>query len=234
MAFGWCACCIVIHATSVAVPREHRRAKTDRLDTEHLLKRALLGWLRGEPDYCQMAAIPSLDEQDARRPNREREDLVSQQTSIVNRMKACLIRLGIRNFKPMLRHASERLETLRTPEGMPLPPNTLVEMRRDMAAFASSESRSGRSRPLGCGVWRFPRAERTRWSNWWRGSSALESKQRICLCMRSSPGKCEIAERLRVTQAVQVLLMTTASEDGRKDLHAPAMPGWGVGMIQLA
>jgi transposase len=96
------------------------------------LKRALLGGLRGEPDHCQMAAIPSLDEEDARRPNRERENLVSQQTSIVNRMKACLIRLGIRNFKPTLRHASGRLETLRTPEGMPLPPNTLAEMRRDM------------------------------------------------------------------------------------------------------
>jgi transposase len=80
-----------------------------------------------------MAAIPSLDEEDARRPNRERENLVSQQTSIINRMKACLIRLGIRNFKPTLRHASERLETLRTPEGVPLPPNTLAEMRRDMA-----------------------------------------------------------------------------------------------------
>ncbi|MEK9284525.1 transposase [Bradyrhizobium sp. ISRA442] len=79
----------VIHSTSVAVPREHRRAKTDRLDTEHL-KRALLGWLRGEPNHCQMAAIPSLDEEDARRPNRERENLVSQQTSIVNRLKARL------------------------------------------------------------------------------------------------------------------------------------------------
>ncbi|WP_348652410.1 transposase [Bradyrhizobium sp. Mp27] len=48
-------------------------------------------------------------------------------------MKACLVRLGIRNFKPTLRHASERLETLRTPEGGPLPPDTVAEMRRDMA-----------------------------------------------------------------------------------------------------
>jgi len=80
-----------------------------------------------------MAEIPGLDEEDARRPNRERENLVNQQTSIVNRMKACLIRLGVRNFKPTLRHASERLEMVRTPEGAPLPPNTLAEMRRDMA-----------------------------------------------------------------------------------------------------
>ena len=49
----------VIHAASVAVSREHRRAKTDRLDTE-LLKRAFLGWLRGEHDHCKVVAIPTL------------------------------------------------------------------------------------------------------------------------------------------------------------------------------
>jgi transposase len=122
----------VIHSTSVAVSREHRRAKTDRLDTE-LLKRAFLGWLRGETEHCHMAAIPTPGEEDARRPNRERENLIGQQTRIVNRMKACLVRWGIRNFKPTLRQAAERLETLRTPEGAALPPNTLAEMRREMA-----------------------------------------------------------------------------------------------------
>src|ERR1035437_4088307 len=122
----------VIHASSVAVSREHRRAKTDRLDTE-LLKRAFLGWLRGEPDHCSMAMIPTIAEEDARRPNRERENLVGQRTRIVNRMKACLIRFGIRTFKPTLRKASEQLETLITPEGVLLPPNTMAEMRRDMA-----------------------------------------------------------------------------------------------------
>ena len=122
----------VIHPTSVAVSREHRRAKTDRLDTE-LLKRVFLGWLRGEPDHCSMAAIPTLDEEDARRPNRERENLVGERTRIVNRMKSCLARLGIRAFKPTLRKAADLLPSLRTPEGEPLPPNTLAEMRRDMA-----------------------------------------------------------------------------------------------------
>src|SRR5207245_2262659 len=66
----------VIHSTSVAVSREHRRAKTDRLDTE-LLKRAFLGWLRGEQRHCSMAMIPTPEEEDAKRPNRERENLVS-------------------------------------------------------------------------------------------------------------------------------------------------------------
>ena len=122
----------VIHPTSVAVPREHRRAKTDRLDTE-LLKRVFLGWLRGEPDHCSMAAIPSLQEEDAKRPTRERENLVGERTRVVNRMKACLVRFGVRNFKPTLRKAPKRLNALCTPEGDPLPPNTLAELRRDMA-----------------------------------------------------------------------------------------------------
>src|SRR4051794_8347683 len=122
----------VIHPTSVAVSREHRRAKTDRLDTA-LLKRVFLGWLRGEPGHCTMAAIPTLEEQDARRPNRERESLVGERTRVVNRMKANLARLGIRGFKPTLRDAAERLDTLRTPDGAALPPNTRAELRRDMA-----------------------------------------------------------------------------------------------------
>src|ERR1051325_1923776 len=60
----------VIHATSVAVSREHRRAKTDRLDTG-LLKRVFLGWLRGGTDHCHLAAIPTLAEEADQRPNRE-------------------------------------------------------------------------------------------------------------------------------------------------------------------
>src|ERR1700704_7180058 len=122
----------VIHPSSVAVSREHRRAKTDRLDTE-LLKRGILGWLRGERGHCSMARVLTMAEEDAKRPNRERECLVGERTRIVNRIKATLARLGIRNFKPTLRKAAERLATVRTPEGMPLPPNVSGELQRDMA-----------------------------------------------------------------------------------------------------
>src|ERR1700738_2482568 len=121
----------IIHASSVAVSREHRRAKTDRLDTE-LLKRAFLGWLRGERNHCKMVATPTIKEEDAKRPTRERESLVGEQSRIVNRMKAALIRLGIRGFNPKLKKAAGRLEDLRTPEGEPRPPNTWAELRRDM------------------------------------------------------------------------------------------------------
>ena len=122
----------VIHASSVAVSREHRRAKTDRLDTE-MLKRAFLGWLRGERDHCKMVAVPSSTAEDAKRPHRERESLVREQNRIVNRMKAALVRLGIRGFNPKLKKAAERLDGLRTPEGEPIPPNTLAEFKREMA-----------------------------------------------------------------------------------------------------
>src|SRR6202158_3142895 len=97
----------VIHPTSIAVSREHRRAKTDRLDTE-LLMRAFLGWLRGERRHCSMAAIPAIEEEDARRPNRERKNLVTEQTRIVNQVKAIFARFGIRTLRPTERKVEER------------------------------------------------------------------------------------------------------------------------------
>ncbi len=87
----------VIHSTSVTISREHRRAKTDRLDTA-MLRRGFLGWLRGEPGHSSMVAIPTVEEEDGKRPHREREALVHVRTSIVNRMKSVLIQFGVRNF----------------------------------------------------------------------------------------------------------------------------------------
>jgi transposase len=121
----------VIHPTSIAVSREHRRAKTDRLDTE-LLLRALLGWLRGEKRHCSMVAIPTAEEEDAKRPNRERDSLVTEQTRIVNQVKAILIRFGVRSFRPKLRKAEEQLKELRTAEGSPLSENTRAELCRHL------------------------------------------------------------------------------------------------------
>ena len=92
----------VIHAASVAISREHRRAKTDRIDTA-MLQRGFLGWLRGERGHCRMAVIPSIAEEDAKRPHRERESLVKERTRTINQMKAILTQFGVRNFKPALR-----------------------------------------------------------------------------------------------------------------------------------
>jgi transposase len=125
----------VIHPTSVAVSREHKRAKTDRLDAAMLL-RVFVGWLRGERGHCGMVAIPTAAEEDAKRPSRERESLVGESSRIINRMKSSLARLGIRGFKPQLRKAAQRLAAVRTPDGLAIPPNTLDELRRDLARLA--------------------------------------------------------------------------------------------------
>lgn len=122
----------VIHSSSVAVSRDRRRAKTDRLDAA-LLLRVLLGWLRGEAGHCSMAATPSVEDEDARRPTRERENLVGERTRIINRMKAAFARLGIRDVNPAQRKAFEKLDGLRTPEGGSIPPLAMAELRRDMA-----------------------------------------------------------------------------------------------------
>src|SRR3954464_15632870 len=131
----------VIHSTSVAVSREHRRAKTDRLAAA-MLVRVFLGWLRGERGHCGMVAVPSIEDEDAKRPSRERESLVGERTRIINRMKSALVRLGIRGFKPELRKAPQRLEGLRTPENLSIPANTLDEFRRDLARQALDREQS--------------------------------------------------------------------------------------------
>jgi transposase len=86
--------------------------------------RAFIGWLRREKRHCNMAATPATDEEDAKRLNREREKLVGDRTRIVNRMRATLVRLGIRGFNPTLRKAEQKLAALCTAEGAPLPENT--------------------------------------------------------------------------------------------------------------
>src|SRR5712672_1907446 len=158
----------VIHASSVAVSREHRRAKTDRLDTE-LLKRASLGWLRGERDHCKMVAIPTIGDEDAKRPNRERESLVGEQTRIVNRMKAALSRLGIRGFNPKLKKAAERLEDLRTPRMSQYRPTRWLSCVAIWSAVGSFAVKSETSRMLAWGVSRKPPAmDHTQWCACWR------------------------------------------------------------------
>ena len=129
----------VIHPTRVTVSREHKRAKTDRLDTA-LLMRVFLGWLRSESGHCRMVAVPTLAEEDAKRPSREHESLAAEATRIINRLKAALVRLGIRDFNPKPSNAQNMLETLRSPEGEPIPPNTLREMNHGFAMFKPSST----------------------------------------------------------------------------------------------
>ena len=84
-----------------------------------------------------MVAIATIEEEDAKRPNRERETLIREPTRLINHIKACLVRFGVRGFDQILRRAADRLEKLITPERVRLPPLTLAEMLRHGAATLS-------------------------------------------------------------------------------------------------
>jgi transposase len=122
----------IMHPASIPVARKKRRAKTDRIDIEMLL-RSLLAWLRGDPMSCSMVAIPSEAEEDQRRPGRERERLVSERIALENRMQNLLCLHGVASFKPRLKKAAAQLEKLRRFDGEPLPTELLAELRRLLA-----------------------------------------------------------------------------------------------------
>ncbi len=121
----------IMHPSSIPVERRGRRVKTDRIDLDMLL-RTLLAWLRGEPRVCSMVRIPSETEEDMRRPERERERLVSERIALENRIENLLCLHGIGSFKPRLKKAAERLDELRSFAGAPLPPMLLAELKRLM------------------------------------------------------------------------------------------------------
>lgn len=121
----------VMHPASIPVERCGRRAKTDRIDLDMLL-RTLLAWLRGEPRVCSMVEVPSVEEEDARRPGREREALGGERIRLENRVTNLLELHGVGGFKPRLKKAAERLEGLRDWSGAPLPGELMAELRRLM------------------------------------------------------------------------------------------------------
>ncbi len=122
----------IMHPASIPVARKKRRAKTDRIDLEMLL-RSLLAWLRGDPMSCSMVAIPSETVEDQRRPGRERERLVSERIALENRMQNLLCLHGVCGFKPRLKKAAAQLATLRRFDGAPLPMELMAELRRLLA-----------------------------------------------------------------------------------------------------
>ena len=119
----------VVQPSSVLVDRRARRAKSDGIDAE-LLLRTLLAWLRGEPRVCSMVPIPAEDDEDARRCVREREELVAERVALVNRIGAVLATLGVGEYNPLLRNRRERLQALRTALGAPLPPHAHAKINR--------------------------------------------------------------------------------------------------------
>jgi transposase len=118
----------VLEPTSILVNRRARRAKTDRLDAEGML-RVLAAWLNGDRQICSMVHVPSPEEEDAKRPHREREHLVQERLRIENRIEALLFTQGIRG-RPSLRSWERDIAELRTGDGRKLPPLLRAEVER--------------------------------------------------------------------------------------------------------
>lgn len=121
----------VVDPASIATSRRRRRAKTDRLDGETLV-RALLAYKRGEPRVCAMLRVPTPDEEDRRRLVRERKTLINERVRHVNRIKGLLFSQGISGYEPLNRERRERLEALMTGDGRPLPNALKAQISREL------------------------------------------------------------------------------------------------------
>ena len=125
----------VVDAASIAVDRRHRRAKTDAIDGETLL-RTLMAWARGERRVCSMVRAPSPEDEDRRRLTRERGTLLKERIQHTNRVKGLLSGQGVRDYNPLRCDRVERLEALRTGDGRELPPLLKAEIRRELDRIA--------------------------------------------------------------------------------------------------
>jgi transposase len=121
----------VVDPASIATSRRRRRAKTDRIDGEALL-RALLAYKRGEPRVCAMVKAPAPEEEDRRRLCRERKVLIAERVEHINRIKGLLFAQGVSDYEPLRRDRRRRLEELRTGDGRPLPSHLKTQISREL------------------------------------------------------------------------------------------------------
>jgi len=119
-----------IDPASVEVNRHSRRAKTDRIDLEKLM-RTLRAYKRGEPRVCSMVRVPTAEEEDRKRPMRERDCLITERTTHTNRIKGLLHGQGVRDVMPMKPGFIASLETMRRGDGRPLEANIKEQIVRE-------------------------------------------------------------------------------------------------------
>ena len=119
-----------IDPASIQVNRRMRRAKTERIDLEQLM-RTLLAYLRGEPRVCSVVHVPTVEDEDRKRRNRERDYLIDERTAHTNRIKGLLHAQGVRDVMPMKPGFIASLTSLRTGDGRPLPEKLKQEIVRE-------------------------------------------------------------------------------------------------------
>jgi transposase len=121
----------VVDPASIATARRRRRAKTDGIDGETLV-RTLLAYKRGEPRVCAMVKAPTPEQEDRRRLCRERKVLTNERVLHVNRIKGLLFSQGVSDYEPLRRDRRQRLDELRTGDGRPLPDHLKAQLSREL------------------------------------------------------------------------------------------------------
>jgi transposase len=121
----------IVDPASIATSRRRRRAKTDRLDGEALV-RALMAFKRGEPRVCAMVKAPSPEDEDRRRICRERKVLIAERVEHVNRIKGLLFAQGVSGYEPLRKDRRKQLDELQTGDGRPLPAHLKAQVIREL------------------------------------------------------------------------------------------------------
>jgi transposase len=121
----------IVDPASISVPRRFRRAKTDKIDGETLV-RSLLAYKRGEPRVCTMVRVPTVEQEDRRRICRERQVLTAERVRHVNRIKGLLFAQGVSGYEPLRRDRRKRLEELQTGDGRALPGHLKAQLSREL------------------------------------------------------------------------------------------------------
>ena len=135
---------VVVDSSSIEVPRRARRAKTDRLDGEKLL-RLLLRHVGGERGMWQVVHVPTREAEDARHASRGLTTLQAERTRYRNRIHGLLALHGVRRARLDARF-SARVPTLTDWAGAPLPAGAVARLRETHRLLLAVEQECRRGR----------------------------------------------------------------------------------------
>ena len=120
----------VVDAGSMMARKKRRRAKTDRIDLEKML-RMLIRFHAGDEDVWSVVRVPSVEAEDRRQLHRERWALSSERNKHINRIGGLLATQGIR--LSVNGNLPETLNQVHTWDGSPLSPDLKKRLLREHA-----------------------------------------------------------------------------------------------------
>jgi len=132
---GWGIENVVVDAASIETARRGRRAKTDRLDAEKLVRK-LMAWVGGEKRVWRLARVPSVAAEAERRPLRERQRLVGERTAHRARIASLVALHGVAAKLNGRQNFAVAVEQLRDWQGQPLSLELVAELQRELQRLA--------------------------------------------------------------------------------------------------